>query len=110
MSTDYDTSIRDAMDKIRKLRTLKKQVDPASGLAVAVRRGVPQDNEDVEHDAESRPWTSMETSVNMQEILDLLIKEQLGSLKFRVSRGAEYAKMLAATVVLGREFLDAEKP
>lgn len=109
MSSNYDAMIRERMDTIQKLRRLKADVDPASGLAVSVRRGVVRDNEDDEYDHERRPWIPMETSVNMQKILDLLIEEQLASLRFWVKSGKEYNRALDVTLGIGQGFLDSTK-
>ena len=48
------------IEGIKALRKLLKDVDPASGMSVAVRRGVARDDDTREDDASRRPWTTIE--------------------------------------------------
>jgi hypothetical protein len=111
MSTEYDVLIRQTVADIKALRKLKKDIDPASGMSVSVRRGVARDNDDVEYDHEKRPWLTMEFSdtVNMDSMIDLLIRDRLSALRFWLNRGGEYSDMLDAALVIGHDFLAAEK-
>ena len=77
---------------IKALRRLQKDVDPASGMSVCVRRGVLA-NQD-EDDAERRPWIQMELADHMDAILELAIDAQMKSLKmFKGSAVREIAEL-----------------
>lgn len=65
---------------IEKLKKLKKDVDPASGMSVQIRRGVLSDRCEEEDDRELREWVQLETAEHMDAILDLLIATQVKSL------------------------------
>ena len=55
-------NVKDRRAKIAALKKILKDMDPASGVAISIRRGVARDNDDVENDAERRPWVTVECS------------------------------------------------
>ncbi len=77
---------------IEALRLLKKKIDPASGMAVCVRRGVAQDGED--EDPDRRPWntTEMIDMPSAEKVIDLLIASEEESAKFWERRVKEEIK------------------
>ena len=96
---DYAAQMKLALEDIKFLLKLKKDVDPASGMSVSVRRGVPQDNADVEDDDTRRPWRTMSfigSNVGlpdgMHKLIDLLIADRVQSLKLWVKSGADYTQ------------------
>lgn len=94
-SINHAEQIHKAIDDIRALRQLKKDVDPASGMSVSLRRGVSHDNPDVDDDNVNRPWETMEICEHMEEIIDILIAERIKSLRRWVKSGGEYSTKLA---------------
>lgn len=88
---------------IKALETLKKTVDPASGLAVQVRRGVLRD--DPEEADQARPWTALEHTDNMPEILDLLLGDLRAKLRRAIRFCEQEAQELAAAHKAGQDFL-----
>jgi hypothetical protein len=72
---------------IEGLKKILKDMDPASGVAVAVRRGVARDNEAIEYDNELRPWHTVELSNlgGAEAIINVLIIELEASIKLRRS-------------------------
>lgn len=60
----YETlqNIRSAQANIADLQKVLKVMDPASGVAISIRRGIARDNHDDEHDREKRPWVTVEVS------------------------------------------------
>lgn len=80
------------IQNIKALRKLQKEVDPASGMSVCVRRGVLADRD--EDDPERRPWIQMELVDHMGAILELAIDAQVQSLKmFKGSASREIAEL-----------------
>ncbi len=57
-------------------------MDPASGVSFAVRRGVARDNEEVENDAEKRPWATIESCemTDANQLIDTLLAANLQSI------------------------------
>lgn len=89
MSQDYAELLKTAVEDIKFLQKLRKDVDPASCMSIGVRRGVPQDNDDVEDDATRRPWRTMTfsggdtgTVEGMHSLIDALIRDRLRSLQY----------------------------
>lgn len=98
---DYAAQMKLALEDIKFLQKLKKDVDPASCMSVSVRRGVPQDNADVEDDDTRRPWRTMSFRgtdtrggglADMYRLIDLLIADRVQSLKLGIKAGAEYTQ------------------
>ena len=54
--------LKQARENLIAIKKIFKDADPASGIAFGVRRGVPQDNEDVESDNVMRPWVTFSAS------------------------------------------------
>lgn len=75
MAPSYEQLVA-KVEKIKAIRELQKELDPASGLAVAIRRG-PLGSSD-----ESSHWLSVEVCGSMQEIVDLLVIELMDSADF----------------------------
>lgn len=75
MAPSYEQLVA-RVEKIKAIRNLQKELDPASGLAVAIRRG-PLGSSD-----ESSHWLSVEVCGSMQEIIDLLIIELMDNADF----------------------------
>lgn len=100
MNTDYIEIIKKIRAEIAFLEKLKKEVDPASCMSVAVRRGVPSDNPDIEDNVERRPWMVMQygTNCSMNNLLDLLISDRTQSLVYFTRRAQEYVKELEAVI------------
>lgn len=74
--------LAERLDRIAALAKLRKEVDPASGMSVMVRRGVIADDP---HDPDKdghRPWIALETAEGMEEILTKLIATQERSAAF----------------------------
>lgn len=55
-------SVKEVTADIAALQKLLKSMNPASGVAIAMRRGVARDDDDVEDDQIRRPWTTVEVS------------------------------------------------
>lgn len=101
MEMDYAKLISTTAEDIRFLKKLKKDVDPASCMSISVRRGVPQDNENVDGDEYKRPWRTFSFKGNdaykterggiggMQDLIELLTQDRLSSLRFWVKAGTE---------------------
>jgi hypothetical protein len=66
--------LKQRLDTIKKLQTLKQRVDPASGMTISVRRG-PLSQEDPPEEIQ------LEACDNLTETLDLLIDSQVKSLR-----------------------------
>jgi hypothetical protein len=96
--------IKDRRAKIVALKKVLKDMDPASGVAISIRRGVARDNDDVENDAERRPWTTVEC-INMdwaRTVIETAIKVAEDSEKYWLAgASADYQKL--------GEFLAEEK-
>lgn len=65
IADDIILRIKERRAKIAALKKVLRDMDPASGVSISIRRGVPQDNDDVEDDALRRPWTTVEC-INME--------------------------------------------
>lgn len=105
MPVDYIGQIKLAMSDIRALQKLRKEVDPASGLSISVRRGVARDNPDVEYDHKKRPWRTVEICDDMESLIDLLIKERSRSLSHWVKRAEAYSEEMISIRLDIAEFL-----
>jgi len=68
------------LETIQQLKKLKKEVDPASGITICVRRGVAADNPNQKNDNKNRPWITVETCDEMDTLLTTLIATQVMSL------------------------------
>lgn len=55
-------NLKAAMGDVAFIEGLINKCDPASGISISLRRGVPQDNDAVEDDHERRPWRSFSFS------------------------------------------------
>lgn len=75
MAPSYEQLVA-RVEKIKAIRKLQKELDPASGLAVAIRRG-PLGSSD-----ESSHWLSVEVFVSTTDIIDLLVIELMDSADF----------------------------
>jgi hypothetical protein len=64
LAADAIQCIKDRRAKIAALEKVLKDMDPASGVAISIRRGVARDNDDVDDDDVRRPWTTVEV-INM---------------------------------------------
>lgn len=92
MSTDYLEQIKLATADIEKLRKLLKDIDPASGLSVSLRRGVARDNDEVDDDSDKRPWHTMEICENMESIIHDVLEARTNSLQYWLKYGAKYVQ------------------
>jgi hypothetical protein len=84
--------IQNILDDIVFLQNLKEEVDPASCMSIAVRRGVPRNNPDDDHDEENRPWRSMSfvgslgKCNGMYFLIDMLIEDRNASLQLAINQ------------------------
>lgn len=90
--------INQAIADIAALQKMRKEVDPASCMAISVRRGVPHDNADVEDDFDRRPWRTFSFGNaaddkgglgGMHRLLDILIADRAQHLKFWMRVGTD---------------------
>jgi hypothetical protein len=117
MIQDSAEIIKTTIEDIKFLQKLKKNVDPASCMSIGVRRGVPQDNEEVDDDSTRRPWRTFGFSgydVNsterggmggMRDLIDILIADRVKSLKFWVDAAARDAQKLCKADADAQELL-----
>jgi len=68
--------LREARAKLAGLQRILKDMDPASGVSFAVRRGVARDDDEVDNDSTKRPWVTLELSemALVKDTLDSLIE------------------------------------
>ncbi len=94
---------------LAQLRKLKSEVDPASGMTVRVRRGpMSQDEGD-----RPREWIEIETGIEMDTIIDGLIRCEIDSIKFwrRVATGdADHIKTALEMAAKIEHYLTASPP
>jgi len=114
---DCAKQITTTIEDIRFLQKLKKDVDPASCMSIGVRRGVPQDNDDVDGDEYKRPWRQFSFSgndsnqtgrggvVGMLDLIDILIADRVKSLKFWVHQGALETQKICKADAAAQELL-----
>lgn len=100
-----DIYIHKRIATIKALRTLKQNVDPASGMSVCVRRGVLSDQGEDDSDRPHREWISLEVANDMAPIIDMLIASEVDSLRFWVRSGTDEAQRLVAADAAARQFL-----
>lgn len=96
-------NVKDRRAKIAALKKILKDMDPASGVAISIRRGVARDDDDVENDAERRPWATVECS-NMEwakAVIETAIAVAADSERFWLANAKEDHRKLG-------EFLAAE--
>lgn len=76
-------NLKETRERISGLQKILKQIDPASGLSIAFRRGVARDNEEVEDDDTRRPWVTCEVGgiATGENVAKLLIETTLNALK-----------------------------
>jgi len=98
MIIDYVEQINTAIEDIVFLQRLKKDLDSASCMSIAVRRGVARDNDAVEDDDAKRPWRTMPfvgsdrgLTDGMERLIDMLIEDRIRSLKGWTRSADEYA-------------------
>jgi len=104
VADDVIGQIKDRRAKIVALKKVLKDMDPASGVAISIRRGVARDNDDVEHDAERRPWTTVEI-INMD-----WARQAIGAAILAAEDSEKYWLASAAADHRGLgEFLKSEK-
>lgn len=100
------TYIAKSINDIKKLKELKKEIDPASGISICVRRGIFSDLAEVENDRPLREWIEMELCENMEEIIEILLDAQIKSLKFSVCLAKSNLKDITKAIQMGEEFIE----
>jgi hypothetical protein len=89
----------------KKLDKILKDMDPASGVSVSIRRGVSRDNPDVEDDELRRPWVTVETAD--LEAARVIIEEAAKAARRNVET---WRRFLEKDVKDAREILDKNPP
>lgn len=95
--------IKEARANIAALQALLRDMDPASGVSIAFRRGVAHDNPDQEDDATRRPWTTVETAHLglARDAIGSAIRALEESLAFRLRNASdEHAKLGAFLITV----------
>lgn len=88
MSLSY--RIKEISDNIKKLKDIKKKMDPASGLTISVLRGVESDDEL----QGSGGWVTMQIADNMENIMDSIILAAEKSLELNLGLAESELKTL----------------
>lgn len=102
--------IQARIDAIKALRKIQKDVDPASGLSVCVRRGVLSDAAE-DHDGRARrEWVNVELCDHMDGILELVIDAQTKSLQHWLRSAVSDRARLDTAIEAARAFLAEAKP
>jgi hypothetical protein len=94
------------------LEKLKETVDPASGMSIGLRRGVPHDNEWVEDDDAKRPWVFMSYRgpdnkggcQGMKDLISLVLEDRKRYLQWALKQAADEIKEQLAIIEKTKEF------
>jgi hypothetical protein len=88
-------SILEQQANIAALRKIRKDMDPASGVSVSIRRGPVRDDPD--EDDRSRPWVTVEITdlAIATEVLDAAIDAANKSLDFRIAHAKRECGLLS---------------
>lgn len=97
MKTTWET-LNERVATKRALDKLAKQVDPASGMTLCVRRGVMHDSED--EDPDCRPWINV--SICQPDTMAALITNMLTDVKFSIRN---YRQWVAEDIEQGQQAL-----
>lgn len=85
---------------VEALVKLRKDVDPASGISIMVRRGPLSDQAEDDDDRERREWIQLETALEMDDILTHLISTQEDSIDLWIRATQDDIKAAQAALKL----------
>lgn len=93
---DIIKGIQERRRNIEDLKKILKEMDPASGVSISIRRGVARDNEEDDYDSTKRPWVLVETGelAHARVAISAAIAAAEASLKFRLVMAREEHKAL----------------
>lgn len=115
MNFDDSAYIYRRIEAIVALRELRRTVDPASGMAVSVRRGPAHVDDD-----KGLPWCTTDYigaylggpeeggCAGMHQLIDMLIAEQTRSLKFWIESAQASQTRIATAIEAGLSFLASD--
>ncbi len=84
MNSPTFTHLTNLILQRERLKKIRADMDPASGVSFAVRRGVARNNDEVEDDETRRPWATIEicSGGHAEQVIDVLLLANMASIVY----------------------------